>query len=53
MSEPVIAIYPGTFDPVTLGHEDIVARATKLFDTVIVAVAVAHHKKLYSHWMNV
>jgi pantetheine-phosphate adenylyltransferase len=45
MSEPVIAIYPGTFDPVTLGHEDIVARATKLFDTVIVAVAVAHHKK--------
>jgi pantetheine-phosphate adenylyltransferase len=45
MSEPVIAIYPGTFDPVTLGHEDIVTRATKLFDTVIVAVAVAHHKK--------
>jgi len=45
MSEPVIAIYPGTFDPVTLGHEDIVARASKLFDTVIVAVAAAHHKK--------
>lgn len=42
MSEPVIAIYPGTFDPVTLGHEDIVARAAKLFDTVIVAVSVAH-----------
>ena len=35
MSEPVIAIYPGTFDPVTLGHEDIVVRAAKLFDTVI------------------
>ena len=45
MSEPVIAIYPGTFDPITLGHEDIVARASKLFDTVIVAVAAAHHKK--------
>ena len=45
MSEPVIAVYPGTFDPVTLGHEDIVARASKLFDTVIVAVAAAHHKK--------
>lgn len=46
MSEPVIAIYPGTFDPVTLGHEDIVARASKLFDTVIVAVAAAHHKNI-------
>lgn len=34
----VIAIYPGTFDPVTLGHLDIVLRATRLFDEVIVAV---------------
>ncbi|MFT3812097.1 MAG: pantetheine-phosphate adenylyltransferase [Acidovorax sp.] len=41
----VIAVYPGTFDPVTLGHEDLVQRATQLFDEVIVAVAVGHHKK--------
>lgn len=41
----VIAVYPGTFDPITLGHEDIVRRAARLFDRVIVAVAIAHHKK--------
>ena len=34
-----IAIYPGTFDPVTYGHLDVIARASELFDTVIVAVA--------------
>ncbi|MEX2482345.1 MAG: pantetheine-phosphate adenylyltransferase [Gammaproteobacteria bacterium] len=33
------AIYPGTFDPITLGHTDIVSRASLLFDTLIVAVA--------------
>ena len=33
------AIYPGTFDPITLGHMDLVKRATRLFDTVILAVA--------------
>jgi pantetheine-phosphate adenylyltransferase len=41
----VTAVYPGTFDPITLGHEDIVRRATQLFDRVIVAVAAGHHKK--------
>jgi pantetheine-phosphate adenylyltransferase len=41
----VIAVYPGTFDPITLGHEDLLQRATQLFDEVIVAVAVGHHKK--------
>lgn len=41
----VIAVYPGTFDPITLGHEDMVRRAAHIFDEVIVAVAVAHHKK--------
>lgn len=45
MSNAVIAIYPGTFDPITLGHQDIIRRAAGLFGTVIVAVAVAHHKK--------
>lgn len=34
-----VAIYPGTFDPVTHGHSDIVQRAARLFDRVIVAVA--------------
>jgi pantetheine-phosphate adenylyltransferase len=45
MSHPVIAVYPGTFDPITLGHEDVIRRATGLFDRVIVAVAAGHHKK--------
>jgi pantetheine-phosphate adenylyltransferase len=45
MSRNVIAVYPGTFDPMTLGHEDIIRRTAQLFDKVIVAVAVAHHKR--------
>ncbi|HNW00660.1 MAG TPA: pantetheine-phosphate adenylyltransferase [Burkholderiaceae bacterium] len=45
MSNKVIAVYPGTFDPMTLGHEDVVRRAAQLFDRVIVAVAAGHHKK--------
>jgi pantetheine-phosphate adenylyltransferase len=45
MAHNVIAVYPGTFDPITLGHEDVVRRATQLFDRVIVAVAAGHHKK--------
>ncbi len=40
-----IAVYPGTFDPITLGHQDLIRRAAGLFGRVIVAVAVAHHKK--------
>ncbi|MES2944707.1 MAG: pantetheine-phosphate adenylyltransferase [Pseudomonadota bacterium] len=39
------AVYSGTFDPITLGHIDVVRRAAGLFDQLIVAVAVAHHKK--------
>ena len=42
---PTIAVFPGTFDPITLGHEDMLRRAAALFGTVIVAVAMAHHKK--------
>ena len=38
-AEPRIAIYPGSFDPVTLGHEDIARRALAVADRVIVAVA--------------
>jgi len=45
MIPPVVAVYPGTFDPMTLGHEDVVRRAVQLFDRVIVAVAAGHHKK--------
>ncbi|MEO7241402.1 MAG: pantetheine-phosphate adenylyltransferase [Variovorax sp.] len=41
----VIAVYPGTFDPMTLGHEDVVERAIRLFPHVIVAVAAGHHKR--------
>ena len=40
-----VAVYSGTFDPITLGHEDVTRRAALLFDEVIVAVAMAHHKK--------
>ena len=39
------AIYPGSFDPVTNGHLDVIERAAKLFDEVIVAVAVNSQKK--------
>ncbi|ADI30411.1 pantetheine-phosphate adenylyltransferase [Methylotenera versatilis] len=45
MSKNRIAVYPGTFDPITLGHEDIVRRAADLFDQVIVAVAGSTNKK--------
>ena len=45
MSRSVVAVYPGTFDPITLGHMDLIQRGARLFGTVIVAVAAAHHKK--------
>ncbi len=40
-----IAVYPGTFDPMTLGHEDLMKRAARLFDRLILAVAAGHHKR--------
>lgn len=40
----MIAIYPGTFDPITNGHIDLIARASRLFQKVIVAVAVNSNK---------
>ena len=39
------AVYPGTFDPMTLGHQDLIARASRLFERLIVAVAAGHHKR--------
>lgn len=38
------AIYPGTFDPITNGHIDIVTRATQMFDHVILAIAASPSK---------
>ncbi len=44
-----IAIFPGSFDPITVGHVDIVNRALPLFDTIIIAIGVNTQKKyLYS-----
>ena len=45
MFQPVIAVYPGTFDPMTLGHQDLIRRGATLFGKVVVAVAAAHHKR--------
>jgi pantetheine-phosphate adenylyltransferase len=41
----VVALYPGTFDPITNGHTDLVRRAARLFDEVIIAVAANPQKK--------
>jgi pantetheine-phosphate adenylyltransferase len=45
MATPRTAVYSGTFDPFTLGHDDVVRRAAGLFDRLVIAVATAHHKK--------
>ena len=42
------AVYPGTFDPITRGHEDLVRRATRLFDQVVVAVASSRQSTFFS-----
>ena len=39
------AVYPGTFDPITLGHEDLIRRAARLFENVVVAVADSSAKR--------
>ena len=41
----VAAMYPGTFDPITLGHEDLVRRACRLFDKVVIAIAANPSKE--------
>ena len=44
MASKNIAVYPGTFDPLTSGHEDLVRRAAKLFDRVVIAIAESQRK---------
>ncbi len=41
----VVAVYPGAFDPLTRGHEDLIRRASKVFDTLIVGIAYKSRKK--------
>ena len=45
MSMERIAVYPGTFDPITNGHTDLVSRAARVFPKVIIAIAESPHKK--------
>ncbi|MGI6458449.1 MAG: pantetheine-phosphate adenylyltransferase [bacterium] len=45
MKQETIAVYPGSFDPVTLGHLDLIRRSLKIFDRVIVAVVSNPNKK--------
>lgn len=40
-------LYPGTFDPITNGHLDVIVRALKIFDKVVVAIAKSEHKSPY------
>lgn len=44
MNKSITALYPGTFDPITHGHTDLVTRAARVFDHVIVAIAESPHK---------
>ena len=50
MEKKRIAIYPGSFDPITHGHLDLILRATQLFDEIIVAVATNTRK---TTWLSV
>lgn len=47
MNKKRIAIYPGTFDPVTLGHVNIVRKASEMFDEVIMAIAIDNYKETF------
>lgn len=40
-----VAIYPGTFDPLTNGHTDLIARAARMFERIVVAIAESPHKQ--------
>jgi pantetheine-phosphate adenylyltransferase len=45
MVTPPTAVYPGTFDPMTLGHEDLMRRASQMFRRLVLGVAAGHHKR--------
>lgn len=45
----VTAVYPGTFDPITNGHSDLIERASQLFTKVLVAVATSNKPTIFSH----
>lgn len=45
MNSSRTVVYPGTFDPITNGHTDLVSRAAKVFDRVVVGIAESPHKK--------
>jgi pantetheine-phosphate adenylyltransferase len=42
-----IAVFPGSFDPITLGHKDIIDRALPLFDKIIIAIGTHHEKQAF------
>jgi pantetheine-phosphate adenylyltransferase len=42
---PRVAVYPGTFDPITLGHLNVIERAARLFDRLVVAIGVNAEKR--------
>ena len=46
-----VAIYPGTFDPITFGHIDVIRKSLKLFDKIVVGVADVENKNyLFKTW---
>lgn len=47
MPEKKTALFPGSFDPYTIGHHDILMRALPLFDKIIIAIGINHNKKPY------
>lgn len=47
MTEPKVALFPGSFDPFTKGHEDIVKRGLRLFDKVVICIGHNSQKKRY------
>jgi pantetheine-phosphate adenylyltransferase len=47
MTKKKRAMYPGTFDPITNGHVDVIHRASRLFDELVIAVAEAHSKNVF------
>jgi pantetheine-phosphate adenylyltransferase len=48
-----IGLYPGTFDPLTLGHRDIITRAAQLVDRLVIGVAINRTRGQCSRWKSV